>query len=244
MKVLVFMSLFLIPLGGHSKVWQNSYLSMDIPPYWNCKREGTDFVCMDKYNTKVKEALILFTAKQASQADSLDKYEEHLKTPQKIPKGKKTISSRVVHVKRRNINDQAWVDSLHEGSEIPGFYTRYLATTKGNLAVVVTFSAHKQKFKDYTSDFFKAMKSLRVLSSGVSGKSLSDTLNLKSGGLRAKKKGGIGGSGLLLLDEGDEGLGLDEAKKNFFNSKNLYQVLGILFVLLGIILFFILRRRK
>ena len=52
---------------------------------------------------------------------------------------------------------------MHLGSEIPHYYTRYLATLKGNIAVLVTFSAHKLFYSKYSSEFFRAIKSLRVL---------------------------------------------------------------------------------
>lgn len=52
---------------------------------------------------------------------------------------------------------------MHLGSEIPHYYTRYLATIKGNIAVLVTFSAHKLFYTKYSSDFFRAIKSMRVL---------------------------------------------------------------------------------
>ena len=39
--------------------------------------------------------------------------------------------------KKYNINDHPWLDGLHLNSEIPGYYTRYLATIKDQLAILV-----------------------------------------------------------------------------------------------------------
>ena len=52
---------------------------------------------------------------------------------------------------------------MHLGSEIPHYYTRYLATIKGNISVLVTFSAHKLFYTKYSNEFFRAIKSLRVI---------------------------------------------------------------------------------
>ena len=51
---------------------------------------------------------------------------------------------------------------MHLGSEVPYYYTRYLATVKVQIAILVTFSAHQRYYTKYSNDFFKAILSLRV----------------------------------------------------------------------------------
>ena len=69
----------------------------------------------------------------------------------------------MIHVKPTTIQKHKWLDGMHLGSEIPHYYTRYMATLKGNIAMVVTFSAHKLFYTKYSSEFFRAIKSLRVI---------------------------------------------------------------------------------
>ena len=142
----------------------NSYISFDLPPNWDCKLEGTEYVCVSKYEKESKEAIIIFTAKEVGPTDSLDAYKTHLSNPRTLPdKSGKTVPSQVLHVQPRMISDHRWIDSLHLGSEISSYYTRYLATVKNNLAILVTLSAHKTSYTKYSSDFLRAIESLRVV---------------------------------------------------------------------------------
>ncbi|MCB0408169.1 MAG: hypothetical protein KDD34_08200, partial [Bdellovibrionales bacterium] len=43
------------------------------------------------------------------------------------------------------------------------YYTRYLATIKDRIAILVTFSAHKAHYTKYSNDFIKAIDSLIVV---------------------------------------------------------------------------------
>jgi hypothetical protein len=55
-----------------------------------------------------------------------------------------------------------WVDALHLASEVPGFYTRYLATVKEDLGVAVTFSVAQDHYDEYQPIFEKIIESLKV----------------------------------------------------------------------------------
>ena len=108
--------------------------------------------------------MIILTAKQKGPPDSLAKYINHLKNPRVIKKAKGGgYSSKVFHAKQRHINQHMWVDGFHQGSEVPAYYTRYLVTIKGSLSVLVTYSAHKNHYKKYASDFATSINSLRVM---------------------------------------------------------------------------------
>ncbi len=61
------------------------------------------------------------------------------------------------------IANQLWIDGLHEGSEVGPYFTRYLSTIKDRIAILITFSAHKQHYTKYSGDFIKAVESLRVV---------------------------------------------------------------------------------
>lgn len=161
--------LILLPLvflftHAEAKLFRNAYISFELPPNWDCKLEGTEWVCTSQFNRAAKEAIIIFTAKEAGPTDTLPIYLNHLKSPKPLP-GKDGIAvpSKVLHVKQRRISDWEWIDSMHLGSEISSYYTRYLATIKDRLAILVTFSAHKLSYTKYSNDFLKAIQSLRVV---------------------------------------------------------------------------------
>jgi hypothetical protein len=88
-----------------------------------------------------------------------------LNTPQTAaPKNGVSVTSRVIYPpKQVKINEHVWIDGLHMASEVPNYFTRYLATIKDKIAVLVTLSAHKNFYTKYSQDFFKAVMSLRVI---------------------------------------------------------------------------------
>ena len=155
---------FFLSQVSHAKLFRNAYLSFELPPNWNCKLEQTEWVCVNKYSQRSKEAIIILTAKEVGPSDSLPAFTAHLQRPKALTtKAGKTKMSKVYHVKQRNINNQTWIDGMHGGSEVTNYYTRYLATIKNRIAVLITFSAHVKHYTKYSNDFMKAITSLRVV---------------------------------------------------------------------------------
>lgn len=155
----------LLTSSAHAKAFRNAYISFELPPSWNCSLEQTEWVCRSESSKDSKEAIIILTAKEVGPTDSSQLYESHLNSPITLNlKTGGTSESKIVYkAKTVQINDQPWIDGLHMGSEVPNYFTRYLATLKGRIAVLVTFSAHKQFYTKYSQDFFKAVMSLRVI---------------------------------------------------------------------------------
>lgn len=219
-------SAILIAPQAQAKLFRNSYVSFELPSNWNCHLEGTEWLCISKFAKKAKEAMIILTAKEVGPADNLRTYMAYLKNTRTIPgpNGQPT-PSRVVHVKQRRINNHIWVDGMHTGSEVTAYYSRYLATTKDKIAILVTFSAHQKLYTKYSNDFLKAIASLRV----VAGKSL--TKNLGSA-----PKGGTGGHlGAPIgtfAGEMESGDFVEEDSSGW--GKNAEKILGLLFILAAI----------
>lgn len=169
MKFRLFASLAIILLSfsTHAKVFRNAYISFEMPETWKCNLEQTEWVCRSEQTKESKEAIIILTAKEVGPTDSFPLYETHLNSPITVnSKAAGTTVSKVVYKSKNvQINDQTWIDSLHLGSEVPNYFTRYLATIKDKIAILVTFSAHKQFYTKYSQDFFKAVMSLRVIAS-------------------------------------------------------------------------------
>ncbi len=151
-----------------AKVWANAYLNFEIPDRWKCVLEQTEWVCRSEDTKESKEAVIILTAKEADPTtDSFPKYEAHLSNPITVPLRSGGTELSKVYKKPEYIQIQAqrWLDGFHLGSEVPHYFTRYLATIKESIAVLVTFSAHKDEYAKYSSDFTKAIQSLRVIAS-------------------------------------------------------------------------------
>ncbi len=164
MRVLLPLLFLFFASAAQAKLFSNSYVSFELPPNWDCNREGTEWLCVSVFEkSQQKEAIIVLTAKEVGPTDSLDQYTARLKEPRLLPvKSGTPTPSKVLHVQQRTINNHNWIDGLHMGSEVSTYYTRYLATVKDRIAILVTFSAHRSNFSKYSADFIRAIDSLRV----------------------------------------------------------------------------------
>lgn len=159
-----FIASWLLVGSAHAKLFRNAYVSFELPPNWNCNLEGTEWVCINQYEQQAKEAMIILTAKEVGPTDTIAAYQAHLESVRSLTGlDGKQIPSKVISVKQRQIAGHLWVDGMHMGSEVGSYYTRYLATIKDRIAILVTFSAHKAHYTKYSSDFLKAVESLRVV---------------------------------------------------------------------------------
>jgi hypothetical protein len=141
----------------------NQFIEFEMPPQWQCSLEGAEWVCQSTNDGKKRDAIIVLAAKLKGEQDSLDQYLAYLKAAKvfKNIQGK-DMKSDPKYAKTVNLNGQAWVDALHLESELPGFYTRYLATIKADIGVLVTYSINKAKYQDYLNDFEAMVKTLKV----------------------------------------------------------------------------------
>ena len=145
------------------KTFSNQYTQFELPPGWSCVIEGSEWVCQAENKDRKKEAIIILAAKYRGKQDSLDQYEAYLKQIKtyQLPGGKVQKSEPVL-TKKRPIAGHTWIDALHLASEVPGFYTRYLATVKEDLGVAVTFSVTKDLYQAYQGIFDKVIATLKV----------------------------------------------------------------------------------
>jgi hypothetical protein len=228
-----FFSVFFTTLV-QAKTFSNAYISFNMPDAWNCSLEQTEWVCRSTRNEEAKEAIIILTAKEVGPTDSYPNYKNHLNSPIQAQgkAGQPSTSQIVYQAKDVKINNQDWLDGLHLGSEVQNYYTRYLATIKDNkIAILVTFSAHKNYYTKYSQLFFDAINSLKV-------NATSDILSkMGSGGLRGAGDDMFGsGQGGLMLD-GDAPAPRPNSKKS-----TLYAILAVALAAAGI--FLIYRARK
>jgi hypothetical protein len=162
MKRLLLLAVILSSLSLEAKVFRNAYVAFELPDTWKCDLEHTEWVCRSESVKESREAIIILTAKEVGPTDSFEAYSQHLATVQKNTP--RPDASRVVYPpKQVKINDHVWIDGLHLGSEVVNYFTRYLATLKDRVAILVTYSAHKDYYTKYSQDFFKSIQSLRVI---------------------------------------------------------------------------------
>ncbi len=244
MKRILFIFLIVFSVSSFAKKFATSYVSFDLLNNWHCHPEGTEWICTNKLNRKkASEAMIILTAKQKGPPDSLAQYINHLKTPRTVKKAKGgNFSSKVFHAKQRQINQHMWVDGFHQGSEVPAYYTRYLVTIKGSLAILVTYSAHKNHYKKYASDFAASINSLRVMN--------------VSPAFASKQRGSMGMGGLQdhiqdLIDADEElgGMGEDGSKgkgglAGLLDLLKKPEVLGGLGLMATTVLYMLFKKKK
>lgn len=237
MRVHIFLILGVVVLllqTASAKQFKNAYISFEIPERWNCTLEATEWVCRSQDTNESKEAIIVLTAKEVGPSDSLQIYENHMRNPIKTTtKTGETILSKVMSPPvQKRINNLDWVDGFHQSSEIQNYYTRYIATIKEKIAVLVTFSAHKEFYAKYATDFFNAINSLNVI---ATKNSLQDpSIQGPSGSLGPISTGSGGG-----IDIQPQDLGLPQKK----NNKFLYIVGAIIFAAIGLLLLMKMKKK-
>lgn len=160
----IFLCLLLTTSLADAKVFKNGYISYEMQDNWDCKLEITEWVCRATDPEEAKEALIVVTAKEKGPTDSFEIYTDHMnKSIENISKGGATLNSTVKYpTQEQKINNHRWLDSLHQDSEIANYFTRYLATINGEIAILVTFSAHNRFYAKHSSNFDLTIRSLRV----------------------------------------------------------------------------------
>lgn len=159
-------SIFISSLStnAHASKFANQFVEFELPTGWVCLLEGAEWVCQNQQDaTKKKDAIIVLAAKIQGDQDTLDQYIAYLKNPKSYtsPQGK-NVTSEVRYAQNKTIGEQSWVDALHLESEISGFYTRYLATVKDGIGILVTYSVNKNKYQEYSAMFDAMVKSLKA----------------------------------------------------------------------------------
>lgn len=245
-----FISFFiLIPqiLLSADKNFKNAYISFNMKDTWSCHQENSEFICRSTDPTEAKEAVIILTAKEIGPADTFEAYNEHLSKPinTTTKSGAPLISNVSMPPQIRSYDSQKWIDALHLNSEVKNYYTRYLATIKDKIAVLVTFSAHNNYYTKYSNQFTSTIQSIRLAET----KDL--TMSRGSGSLRGSNEmlgTGIGQSmpaDLLLSDDASSAQSSKSKKgKGLLQNKLTLSLILIILAIVGYIGFTIYKKKK
>lgn len=224
---------------AEAKLFRNGFISFELPEdEWDCKVDNTEWVCRSLDQKQIKETAIVISAKEVGPQDTLDAYQKLLSAPKfsYVEEYKDKPSKVIYPAKRVQINDHQWIDGLHFGSELGTYYTRYIATTKDGVAILVTLSAAKAYYTKHSKNFFKSVQSLRV----IGGKNLLSNKDL--GPLRSSQEvlgANIGSSlppDLMDSNQGEAGEGTGQQGQGQ-STKQIILVLALLLAAIGAYLF-------
>ena len=240
--LLVFVSFFFFLQTAQAKLFQNSYISFEIPETWNCKAFGSDWVCHSKLQNKQVEALITSTAKIAGSMDTLNDYLNYLqqeKTWVNIKKEQIT-SKKIGEVKKTFINRFPWVDGIHKNSEVKSYISRYAGTvcckdSSSKLGILVVLSAHQDHYTKYSGEFVKTINSLRVMNIE---KAIAKVRANQSSGVEADMSSYLEG---LFDDSQGEAIKGTSSKIFGLNFSQL-ALLGLIFLI--ILIYLIMKKKK
>lgn len=171
-----------------AKKFSNEFIEFQLPNGWDCRTMGTEWLCQSSDALRQQEAIIIFTSKERNEEDNINSYFKYLKKKKSytLPNNTTQLSD-PKFVKKKNVHSQTWVDSLHLASEVPGFYTRYMATVKKDRGVVLTFSVHKSKYHLYKDLIDELLGTIKVFQQKTNSESFSRFKNMRETGYTLEK---------------------------------------------------------
>jgi hypothetical protein len=142
--------------------FRSPYFEFELPANWRCVQKGKDAVC--RFGKPPSSAIIILTTKERGPTDSIDTYIEHLSKPisRQAMDGRPAGKSKVISFGTNWIGGRSWTTAQHLDSEVENFYTDYCITMTASLAILVTFSVHKNSTDVFRSEFNGMIKSLKV----------------------------------------------------------------------------------
>jgi hypothetical protein len=228
--------LFIVVQSAFAERFNNQFIEFETPANWRCRLEGAEWICQNSAIVKEKEALIVLAAKLKGEQDSIDQYLTHLKAPKMFPNSEgRFVKSDMKYAKTVNLNGQVWVDALHLESELKGYYTRYLATVKQDIGVLLTYSVRKDLYQIYNTQFDNVIRTLKVFR--------------KAGGINVVPNSSNSSTIVPPLPQGDSVFSQKQTLPDFSDSnksetKSKNSPLVWLALIIAIVVSFILIRRR
>lgn len=165
LRLWALLSLFFLPSLAFGAKFSNEYCEFELPMGWSCYLERSEWICQSESKDRQREAIIIIAAKTRAEKDSLDHYLNHLRSTKTflLPGGKTQVSEpKYARPWSSTVDKHPWIDALHLASEVPGFFTRYMATIKEDLGIAVTFSVAKDHYDSYQEVFQSVIDSMIV----------------------------------------------------------------------------------
>ena len=146
-----------------SKSFANNFVEFNIPDSWVCSPYADDWTCQPLDPKKQKDIVVVMSFATQGKGDSMKEYHEFLSSSLKVKDAKgREDPSKPSYVQYKEIMGHKWVDSQHLGSELPNFYTRYLATVKEGRAILITVTVRKSQYNTYMSQLYGMIESMKL----------------------------------------------------------------------------------
>ncbi|HXP70765.1 MAG TPA: hypothetical protein VOA88_15895 [Candidatus Dormibacteraeota bacterium] len=143
-----------------AEIFQSQFLRFQLPDGWHCHLEDDVFVCYPPLPKGHKApTIIILAAKIAGDDDTLPGYMAYLRKNRSVTGASSLVEGPKI---ADDIGKVKWVEATHFESEIPEFYTTYLATTWNGLSILVTFSGHKSVFPRFRDLILSCINSMEV----------------------------------------------------------------------------------
>jgi len=137
-------------------------VTFQLIPGWVCNKDNQNLVCLDKSPQSKKNSALVLSLKIRSSEDSLPVYRDQLSRPRTLYQGDMASPSIPKGIKDRTINSDLWVEGIHIGSEIPEYYTHYLATVSGEYAVLISVSVLQTEYTEGLKTLEPIISSLKL----------------------------------------------------------------------------------
>ncbi len=155
---------FAVLSSASAKTFKSKFVTLELPPNWDCQQEELDWVCQPENVNLRNEALVVVVTKAANpNDDTLPKYEEYLKNPKQMRDlVGNTYTTDIKYTKQKKIRDQIWIDSLQIGSEVPGFVSRYVTSIKEQVAALISYHVAETAFPKWAETLDKMIDSAEL----------------------------------------------------------------------------------
>ena len=208
---LIFLLSAVIAPQAHAKNFSTDFISLELPVGWDCVKEEIDYVCQPNNLAQRSEVLLAIVVKNVNATDdTFDKYQAVLNEPREMRDLLGNVyKSEVKYVRFKEIKKKQWVDSLQFGSEIPGFYTRYVASIEGKIAGLVTYSIAESVYAKWAPIMDKILDSIELR---YDPKAFDDAMNANPGSLlgrRAQSGGRFAPEGTQIENRREDVEGFD-----------------------------------
>jgi hypothetical protein len=225
---------FIVCSFGWTKTFRSKFVTMELPPNWDCQQEELDWVCQPENPNLRNEAMVVIVTKATNPTDdSLPKYEEYLKNPKQMRDlVGNAYTSEIKYVKQKKIRDLMWVDSLQIGSEVPGFVSRYVASIKEQIAGLISYHVGESVFPKWAETLDKMIETAELRFDPKAFEEIMKSRNMSVFG----NVGGVQRRTPTATQEAP--------KKAEDNSDTLTKAIGATAILAAIIGYIIYRRKK
>lgn len=162
MKTRSTLPLLLLVISFNASAYETEHLRIQIPNNWSCSKSTIHHVCKPQ-TSKPNPMVLILSGSKAPQTENLANVSQLISSPKTLPNSSGSpTQSKVYYSKPININNIKWFNSLHYASELPNYFTRYLATYKNGYTHIASLSVHKDYFSKNNTELNSILQSITL----------------------------------------------------------------------------------